>query len=166
MFVAQCVVYTSQQHTHSWDDKRSALALGKESYIADIRVRSKCDPVSCVEPQFNVVLWVNLLLLFNRNTFMTSKQGCVCRWHKTPLFLFSDLVLLFISTSAFYVDWVSCVSLCDFNACVCVCACVFSEDTTDLVFEEFKRSYLKGIIGEDDDSPAEPWEPSPRTTRI
>ncbi|XP_056612809.1 S-arrestin b [Triplophysa dalaica] len=31
-----------------------------------------------------------------------------------------------------------------------------SEDTTDLVFEEFKRSYLKGIIGEDDDSSAEP----------
>ncbi|XP_039516437.1 S-arrestin b [Pimephales promelas] len=31
-----------------------------------------------------------------------------------------------------------------------------SEDTTDLVFEEFKRSYLKGIIGEDDESPAEP----------
>lgn len=31
-----------------------------------------------------------------------------------------------------------------------------SEDTTDLVFEEFKRSYLKGVIGDDDDSPAEP----------
>ncbi|KAA0702402.1 S-arrestin Retinal S-antigen [Triplophysa tibetana] len=30
------------------------------------------------------------------------------------------------------------------------------EDTTDLVFEEFKRSYLKGIIGEEDDSSAEP----------
>ncbi|CAM4549052.1 unnamed protein product [Leuciscus chuanchicus] len=29
-------------------------------------------------------------------------------------------------------------------------------DTTDLVFEEFKRSYLKGIIGDDDDSAAEP----------
>ncbi|XP_016390622.1 arrestin red cell-like [Sinocyclocheilus rhinocerous] len=31
-----------------------------------------------------------------------------------------------------------------------------SEDTTDLVFEEFKRSYLKGVIGDDDESPAEP----------
>lgn len=46
-------------------------------------------------------------------------------------------------------------------SCLCVvgsfaCFCVFSEDTTDLVFEEFKRSYLKGIIGEDDDSSAEP----------
>uniref|UniRef100_A0A8C2C900 S-arrestin n=1 Tax=Cyprinus carpio TaxID=7962 RepID=A0A8C2C900_CYPCA len=30
------------------------------------------------------------------------------------------------------------------------------EDTTDLVFEEFKRSYLKGVIGDDDESPAEP----------
>ncbi|TRY83667.1 hypothetical protein DNTS_027962, partial [Danionella cerebrum] len=30
------------------------------------------------------------------------------------------------------------------------------QDTTDLVFEEFKRSYLKGIIGDDDESPAEP----------
>uniref|UniRef100_A0A8C1PNX8 S-antigen; retina and pineal gland (arrestin) b n=1 Tax=Cyprinus carpio TaxID=7962 RepID=A0A8C1PNX8_CYPCA len=30
------------------------------------------------------------------------------------------------------------------------------EDTTDLVFEEFKRSYLKGVIGDDDESLAEP----------
>uniref|UniRef100_A0A8C1PLA6 S-antigen; retina and pineal gland (arrestin) b n=1 Tax=Cyprinus carpio TaxID=7962 RepID=A0A8C1PLA6_CYPCA len=29
-------------------------------------------------------------------------------------------------------------------------------DTTDLVFEEFKRSYLKGVIGDDDESLAEP----------
>ncbi|XP_065136460.1 S-arrestin b [Paramisgurnus dabryanus] len=31
-----------------------------------------------------------------------------------------------------------------------------SEDTTDLVFEDFKRSFLKGIVGDDDESPAEP----------
>lgn len=44
------------------------------------------------------------------------------------------------------------VSLC----VILMLVCVFSDDTTDLVFEEFKRSYLKGIIGDDDESPAEP----------
>ncbi|XP_036413958.1 S-arrestin b [Colossoma macropomum] len=31
-----------------------------------------------------------------------------------------------------------------------------SDGDDDMVFEEFKRSYLKGVIGDDDESPAEP----------
>lgn len=129
VFTAQCVVYTSlsliSNNTHTLEMINDPCWLweGKveSTRSAGISVRSKCDPVSCVEPQFSAVLWVNLLLLFNRNSFLTLEQGCVCRWHKKPLFLFSDLVFLFISTSAFYVDWVSCVSLCVILMLVCVC---------------------------------------------
>uniref|UniRef100_A0A3B4BEA8 S-arrestin n=1 Tax=Periophthalmus magnuspinnatus TaxID=409849 RepID=A0A3B4BEA8_9GOBI len=35
--------------------------------------------------------------------------------------------------------------------CVCVCVCVCSELEEELVFQEFKRTYLKGMLGDDDD---------------
>ncbi len=76
--------------------------------------------------------------MFNRNCILTSEQGCVVDIKH----LCSDL--LFIFTSAIL------------SALIEFLLCLSSEDTTDLVFEEFKRSYLKGIIGDDDESPAEP----------
>ncbi|KAL2095862.1 hypothetical protein ACEWY4_008010 [Coilia grayii] len=51
--------------------------------------------------------------------------------------------------------------------CVCVCVCVcclvclvthvccLCSEAEDLEFQEFKRTYLKGIVGEEEDSPAE-----------
>ena len=52
--------------------------------------------------------------------------------------------------------------------CVCLCVCVFvyfvclvtrvirlCSEAEDVEFQEFKRVYLKGIIGAEDDSPAE-----------
>ena len=41
-----------------------------------------------------------------------------------------------------------CVCVC---MCVCVCVCVCSEVEEDMVFEEFKRSNMKGMKADNDE---------------